>query len=96
MKRVKHKNINQRVQPVWIHNSIHRRMAPKERDYVTLAAFQELLKVQESIRFKSLFQSMIQTLTLRVGSVVKDVQDLQYTKKDVEELKRLHVKLEDV
>lgn len=71
-------------------------MAPKERDYVTLATFQELLKVQESIRFKSLFQSMIQTLTLRVDSVVKDVQDLQYTKKDVEELKPLHVKLEDV
>ena len=71
-------------------------MAPKERDYVTLAIFQELLKVQESIRFKSLFQSMIQTLTLRVDSVVKDVQDLQYTKKDVEELKPLHVKLEDV
>ena len=73
-------------------------MAPKERDYVTLATFQELLKVQESIRFKSLFQSMIQTLTLRVDSVVKDVQDLQYTKKDEEdqELKPLHVKLEDV
>ena len=71
-------------------------MAPKERDYVTLAIFQELLKVQESIRFKSLFQSMIQTLTLRVDSVVKDVQDLQYTKKNVEELKPLHVKLEDV
>ena len=71
-------------------------MAPKERDYVTLATFQELLKVQESIRFKSLFQSIIQTLTLRVDSVVKDAQDLQYTKKDVEELKPLHVKLEDV
>ena len=96
MKSVKHKNINQRVQPVWIHNRIHLRMAPKERDYVTLATFQELLKVQESIRFKSLFQSMIQTLTLRVDSVVKDVQDLQYTKKDVKELKPLHVKLEDV
>ena len=96
MKRVKHKNINQRVQPVWIHNRIHQWMAPKERDYVTLATFQELLKVQESIRFKSLFQSIIQTLTLRVDSVVKDAQDLQYTKKDVEELKPLHVKLEDV
>ena len=44
MKSVKHKNINQRVQPVWIHNRIHLRMAPKERDYVTLATFQELLK----------------------------------------------------
>ena len=53
------------------------------------------LKVQESI-FKSLFESMIQTLTLRVDSVVKDVQEMQCTQKDVEELKPLHVKLEDV
>ena len=43
MKRVKHKNINQRVQPVWIHSRIHLRMAPKERDYVTLATVRELL-----------------------------------------------------
>ena len=49
MKRVKRKNINQRVQPVWIHNKIHRRMAPKELDCVTLATVRELLKVQESI-----------------------------------------------
>jgi len=55
--------------------------------------------VQEST-FKSLFESLIQLLTLRVDSVVKDVQEmktsLQYTQKDVEELKPLHVKLEDV
>ena len=70
-------------------------MAPKERDYVTLATVRELLKVQESI-FKSLFESMIQTLTLRVDSVVKDVQEMQCTQKDVEELKPIHVKLEDV
>ena len=35
-----------------------------------------------------------------MGSVVKDVQEmkasLQYTQKDVDELKTLHVKLEDV
>ena len=49
MKRVKRKNINQRVQPVWIHNKIHRRMAPKELDCVTLATVRELVKVQESI-----------------------------------------------
>ena len=70
-------------------------MAPKERDYVTLATVRELLKVQESI-FKSLFESVIQTLTLRVDSVVKDVQEMQCTQKDVEELKPIHVKLEDV
>ena len=95
MKRVKHKNINQRVQPVWIHNRIHQRMAPKERHYVTLATVRELVKVQESI-FKSLFESTISTWTLRVDSVVKDVQEMQCTQKDVEELKPLHVKLEDV
>ena len=70
-----------------------------EGDYVTLATVRELLKVQEST-FKSLFESMIQSLTLRVDSVVTDVQEmktsLQYTQKDVEELKPLHVKLEDV
>ena len=39
---------------------------------------------------------MIQRLTLRVDSVVKYVQEMQCTQKDVEELKPLHVKLEDV
>ena len=39
---------------------------------------------------------MIQRLTLRVDSVVKDVQEMQCTQKDVEELKPLPVKLEDV
>ena len=39
---------------------------------------------------------MIQRLTLRVDSVVEDVQERQCTQKDVEELKPLHVKLEDV
>ena len=44
-----------------------------EGDYVTLATVRELLKVQEST-FKSLFESLIQSLTLRVDSVAKDVQ----------------------
>ena len=70
-----------------------------EGDYVTLATVRELLKVQEST-FKSLFESTIHSLTLRVDSVVKDVQEmktgLQYTQKDVDELKPIHVKLEDV
>ena len=39
---------------------------------------------------------MIQRLTLRVDSVVKDVQEMRCTQKDVEELKPLHVKLEDI
>lgn len=58
-----------------------------------------MLKVQEST-FKSFFESMIQSLILRVDSVVKDVQKIktsfQYTQKDVEELKPLHAKLENV
>ena len=70
-----------------------------EGDYVTLATIRELLKVQEST-FKLLFESTIHSLTLRVDSVVKDVQEmktsLQYTQKDVEELKPIHAKLEDV
>ena len=70
-----------------------------EGDYVTLATIRELLKVQEST-FKLLFETTIQSLNLRVDSVVKDVQELktslQYTQKDVAELKPIHVKLEDV
>ena len=70
-----------------------------EGDYVTLATIRELLKVQEST-FKLLFESTIHSLTLRVDSVVKDVQEmktsLQYTQNDVEELKPIHAKLEDV
>ena len=61
-----------------------------EGDYVTLATIRKLLKVQEST-FKLLFESTIHSLTLRVDRVVKDVQkmktSLQYTQKDVEELK---------
>lgn len=70
-----------------------------EGDYVTLATIRELLKVQEST-FKLLFESTIHSLTLRVDSVVKDVQEmktsLQYTQKDVEELKPIHAKLEEL
>lgn len=70
-----------------------------EGDYVTLATIRELLEVQEST-FKLLFETTIQYLTLRVDSVVKDVQELktslQYTQNDVAELKPIHVKLEDV
>ena len=44
-----------------------------EGDYVTLATVRELLKVQEST-FKSLFESTIQSLILRVDTVMKDVQ----------------------
>ena len=55
-----------------------------EGDYVTLATVRELLKVQEST-FKSLFESTIQSLILRVDTVMKDVQEmktsLQYTLK---------------
>ena len=70
-----------------------------EGDYITLATVRELLKVQEST-FKSLFESTIHALTLRVDSVVKDVQEmktsLQFTQKDVEDLKPIHVKLEGI
>ena len=65
-----------------------------EGDYVTLATIRELFKVQEST-FKLLFESTIHSLTLRVDSVVKDVQEmktsLQYTQNDVDELKPIHV-----
>ena len=53
--------------------------------------------MQEST-FKLLFESKIHSLTLRVDSVVKDVQEikisLQYTQNDVEDLKPIQVKLE--
>jgi len=51
--------------------------------------------VQESTFNKLLFESNIHSLTLRVDSVVKDVQEikisLQYTQKDVEDLKPIQV-----
>lgn len=54
-------------------------------------------KVQEST-FKLLFESKIHSLTLRVDSVVKDLQEIkisvQYTQNDVEDLKPIQVKLE--
>ena len=82
MKWVKHKNINQRVQPIWIQNIGLIIGYSTEGDYVTLATVSELLKMQEST-LKSLFESMIQ-----LDSVVKDIQEmktcLQYTQKDVE------------
>ena len=46
-----------------------------EGDYVTLATIRKLLKVQEST-FKLLIESTIHSLTLRVYSVVKDVQEM--------------------
>ena len=44
--------------------------------YVTLATIRELLKVQECT-FKLLFESTIHSLTLRVDSVVTDVQEMK-------------------
>ena len=55
--------------------------------------------MQEST-FKSLFGSTVHSLTLRVDSLMKDMQEmktsLQFTQKDVEDLKPIHVKLEGV
>ena len=62
-------------------------------DYVTLATMQEST-------LKLLLESTIHSLTLRVDSVVKNVQEmktsLQFTQKDAEDLKPIHVKLEGI
>ena len=47
-----------------------------EGDYVHLATIREMLNVQE-FTFKLLFESTSHSLTLRVDSVVKDVQDMK-------------------
>ena len=63
---------------------------------VTMAVVRELLQAQES-RLKSQFESVVQSLEKRVHDVEKSVKEiktsLEYTQKDVDELKPLQSKI---
>ena len=63
---------------------------------VTMAVVRELLQEQES-RLKSQFESVVQSLEKRVHDVEKSVKEiktsLEYTQKDVDELKPLQSKI---
>ena len=61
-----------------------------------MATIRELLKVQESM-LKTVFESVMQSLTTRVDEVVKSVQSiktsLEFTQKNVQELKPVEAEL---
>ena len=62
-------------------------------EFVSLTAVREMLKVQESA-LRSLFESIVNSLTKRVDEVVKKVASLEtsleYSQKDIAKLKPLH------
>lgn len=64
--------------------------------YVTMSTVRELLKVQESM-LKGLFESVVNSLSTRVDNVVKTVESLkaslEFTQKNVAELKPLQEQL---
>lgn len=71
-------------------------IAEDEDEFVTMAQVRELLKVQESM-LKTLFEFAVQLLSTRVDEVVKSVQSikssLEFTQKNMEELKPVQVEL---
>ena len=71
-------------------------IAEDEDESVTVAQVRELLKVQEST-MKTLFESVVQSLSTRVDEVVKSVQSiktsLEFTQKNMEELKPVRAEL---
>lgn len=66
--------------------------AQNDSNYVSMSAVQELLKAQESA-MRSLFESVVSDLTTKVDKALKSVEEikisLQFTQRDVEELKPL-------
>ena len=71
-------------------------VAEDEDEFVTMAQVLELLKVQESM-LKALFESVLQSLSMRLDEVVKSVQSiktsLEFTQKNMEELKPVQAEL---
>lgn len=65
-------------------------------EFVTMATVRELLKVQESM-LKTLFESVVQSLTTRVDEVVKSLEtiktSLEFTQNNVQELKPVQAEL---
>ena len=67
-------------------------------EFVSLRSVQEMLKVQESM-LRALFDSVVKSLTARVDGVVESVNSLkaslEFSQKDIEELKPFVSKLEE-
>ena len=67
-----------------------------EDEVVIMAQVRELLKLQESM-LKTLFESIVQSLPMRLDEVVKSVKSiktsLEFTQKNIEELKPVQAEL---
>ena len=67
-------------------------------EYVTLATLKQMLSIQEST-LKSIFESFIMSVNLRVDDLVKSVAEvkssLEYTQRDVDDLGQIAAKLKD-
>ena len=67
-------------------------------EYVTLATLKQMLSIQEST-LKSIFESFIMSVNLRVDDLVKSVavvkSSLEYTQRDVDDLGKMAAKLKD-
>ena len=67
-----------------------------EDEFVRMAQVRELLKVQESM-LKTLFESVVHSLSMRLDEVVKSVKSikasLEFTQKNVEELQPVQADL---
>ena len=67
-------------------------------EYVTLATLKQMLSIQEST-LKSIFESFIMSVNLRVDDLVKSVAEvkssLEYTQRDVDDLGKMAAKLKD-
>ena len=67
-----------------------------EDEFVRMAQVRELLRVQESM-LETLFESVVQSLSMRLDEVVKSVKSmrtsLEFTQKNTEELKPVQAEL---
>ena len=67
-----------------------------EDEFVRMAQVREMLRVQESI-LETLFDSVVQSLSMRLDEVVKSVKSmrtsLEFTQKNTEELKPVQAEL---
>ena len=70
----------------------------EDQEFVSMVTVRELLKVQESA-LKAIFESMISSFSSRLDDVVKTVSSLkaslEFSQKEIEDLKPLNLKLSE-
>ena len=80
-----------------VHQSDEAQASVDTEELVSLRTVREMLKVQESM-LRALFDSVVKSLTARVDGVVESVNSLkaslEFSQKDIEELKPFASKLE--